>query len=81
MCDEEGCGEVRVFLDNERDTRYLEAGNWDLLVPLLVEDFGRVKMIYVRDLRATNFSLCGQKYFPPKHVKFRSLMLIESDSW
>ena len=33
-------------------------------------------MIYVSDPRATNFSLQGQKHFPPKHVKFGILCLL-----
>lgn len=54
--------------------RKLRAGA--LLVPLLVEAFGRMKMIYARDHRATNFSLHGQKHFPPKHFKFGVLCLL-----
>lgn len=35
------------FVEGERDQ---EAESWGLLVPLLAESFGGMKMIYVRDL-------------------------------
>lgn len=54
--------------------RKLRAGT--LLVPLLAEAFGRMEMIYVRDLRATKFSLQGQKRFLPKHFNFGVLCLL-----
>lgn len=54
----------------------LAAESWALLAPVLAEAFGRMSMISVRDLRATNFSLCGQKHFPAKHVKLRVSCLL-----
>ena len=35
-----------------------------------------MKTISVRDLRITNFSLFGQKHFPPKHVKLGVFCLL-----
>ena len=35
-----------------------------------------MKMISVRDLRIINFSLFGQKHFPPKHVKLGVFCLL-----
>lgn len=34
-------------------------------------------MISVRDLRATNFSFCGQKHLPPKRVRLGVLCLLD----
>lgn len=60
-------------MEGERDQ---EAESWGLLVPLLAESFGGMKMIYVRDLRATSSSLQGWKHFASKHVKFGILCLL-----
>lgn len=60
-----GRGEGLWRAREEAELRMLRVGS---LGPLL-KTFGR-KVIYVRDLRATNFSLHGQNHFPPKHVQF-----------
>lgn len=52
------------FMDDENRSRYLEAEKWRFLVPLLAENMGRKKMIYVKDLRRVNFSFHAQKTVP-----------------
>lgn len=69
MHDEVGGEGGESFVGNERESGHLEAERWGPLVPLVVGALNRMKMIYVRDLIATNFSLHGQKYCPLKHFR------------
>lgn len=56
------------------EIRKLRVGG--LLAPWLAEALDKMKMISVRDLRITNFSLFGQKHFPPKYVKLGVFCLL-----
>lgn len=71
-----GQGVVRVLCRVREKVGIRKLSAEALLVPLLAEAFGRMKMIYARDLRATNFSLHGQKRFLRKHFKFEVLCLL-----